>query len=640
MISVLFGWKITGFLGGNKKDSLWVRLPAAYGFGTLVLTWALYLICWVLHVKRSVAQPLFWGNIVVMGTAVFVLIVTSWGRGKRDHRITRPAVKEIVFYLLLFAFAVWNMFFVFQVSGTRLYSGLTVFGDYAPHTAMIRSFSRMANYPTQYPHFGGEDIKYHFMFQFLVGNLEYLGLRIDIAYNLAGALSLTGFLMILSQVTYRLTRRFTAAVFSVLFFFFRSGIAFYLFASEHLKTGDLLETIRENTVFIGYSPNENWGLWCFNVYLNQRHLAFGLLIAAAAVWFYLDYLEEETEKELTGFKWILDSIFGKNSWKGKAPLKGLLLGVLLGLSAFWNGAALIGALLILFGMAVFSAGKLDYLLTAVMSVALSFAQTRFFMTESTLSPAFHWGFILEDKSFHSVLMFILEISGVYIAGTILVILLCRREKKVLAFSFLLPVVFALTVSLTPDVTVNHKYIMISMAFLGVFWGGLFGKIFSGGLLRKAAAVILAVLMCATGIYDYVVIIKDNDKDHRINVDLESPLTQWLNDHLTEKDLVLTPYYSISDVTMSGIMMYMGWPYYAWSAGYNTYFRADVAKRVFSTRDPEELKSLVEQEGIDYILYEKGMVIEEVKDCRDDLIAEIYPMVYSLEDRGIRIYETD
>ena len=82
------------------------------------------------------------------------------------------------------------MVFVFHVSDGYLYSGFTVFGDYAPHTAMMRSFSLGINFTTQYPHFGGEDVKYHFMFQFLVGNLEYLehGGRIGKVASIAGKL--------------------------------------------------------------------------------------------------------------------------------------------------------------------------------------------------------------------------------------------------------------------------------------------------------------------------------------------------------------------------------------------------------------------------------------------------------------------
>ena len=46
----------------------------------------------------------------------------------------------------------------------------------------------------------------------------------------------------------------------------------------------------------------------------------------------------------------------------------ILLGLFLGLTAFWNGAALIGGLLILAGLAVFSDGKLDYVICAGLAV--------------------------------------------------------------------------------------------------------------------------------------------------------------------------------------------------------------------------------------------------------------------------------
>ena len=65
---------------------------------------------------------------------------------------------------------------------------------------MMRSFSKGNNFPTEYPHFGGQDVKYHFMFQFLVGNLEFLGIRLDFAYNIESVLALLGFLMLLYSI--------------------------------------------------------------------------------------------------------------------------------------------------------------------------------------------------------------------------------------------------------------------------------------------------------------------------------------------------------------------------------------------------------------------------------------------------------
>ena len=85
-------------------------------------------------------------------------------------------------------------------------------------------------------------------------------------------------------------------------------------------------------------------------------------------------------------------------------------------------------------------------------------------------------------------------------------------------------------------------------------------------------------------------------------------------------------------------MYLGWPYYAWSAGYDTYGRAAQAKAIYSCTDPDGLKNLVQQAGISHILYEEGMKFEETE-CREDLIAQAYPLIYTSEDGRIRVYGT-
>ena len=172
----------------------------------------------------------------------------------------------------------------------------------------------------------------------------------------------------------------------------------------------------------------------------------------------------------------------------------------------------------------------------------------------------------------------------------------------------------------------------------MFWGWAFVKLFQKGIWRKLAAVVLAICLTITGIYDFVIIVRDNGPGRRVSVNLNSALTDWLAENLTSEDLILTPEYSINEVTMAGVMMYMGWPYYAWSAGYDTYRRADIAKTIYSSTDENTVKKLVKQEKITYILFEDGMTFEETE-CREDTIAEAFRLVYQSEDGRIRIYET-
>lgn len=651
VLSFLAGKEFAGFLLAEEKsrekrgNQIWLLASASFGIGTLLLTWCVYVAAWFLRVCMDSENPLFYGNLAVMtGTAAGLFFLYFYRiRHKGNLKIQglipdrRLLKKECVLYGLLFLFLMYIMFYVFYIRDGILYSGFTVYGDYAPHTAMMRSFSMGENFPTQYPHFGGEDVKYHFMFQFLVGNLEFLGLRLDIAYNLVSVFSLLGFLIFLCQMAMRITGSFAAGAWALVLFFFRSGITFFRFLWEHFQSGDLWKALSENTEFLGYTTNENWGLWNFNVYLNQRHLAFGLLIAGIVIWVFFDYLEEGAAHEEKGFAWIKGRLFAKEAWQCRNLEKALLLGMILGLTSFWNGAAVIGGLLILLGFAAFSDGKLDYGIMAAVTVFFSVLQSRIFVRGSVMSPAIQWGFLAEDKSLAGVIWYLIQISGFFVVGLAMLVFWLRRRERAMLVSFLFPLFFAFFMSLTPDINVNHKYIMISWAFLTVFWGGVLSKCWRGKCRKKLLAFILTVCLTATGLYDFVIILRNNGPGRRVAVNMESDLTAWLSENLTSEDLILTPEYSMSEVTMSGVMMYCGWPYYAWSAGYNTNYRAGVATEMYTTGDQKRLKALVQQEGITYILYQEGMTFEE-KNCREDTIASAYPLVYQSEDGRIRIYE--
>ena len=642
LAEIFVGQKKTG-----KNNRIWLVLPGAFGVGMLAFGWVTYLIAWAASAAGA-DKPLIYGNLLTMAAGAVFLLGIYIQRYRKNKRIfTDKGLvedkqlfwKELIFFSVLFVFLTWIIFYVFYIKDGILYSGFTVFGDYAPHTAMMRSFSLQNNFPTQYPHFGGQDVKYHFMFQFLVGNLEFLGLRLDIAYNAASILALLGFLMLLYSIARRVVGSGKAGVLTVLFFFFRSALTFFQFLWEHLRAGNLLQVLQENTSFIGYTTNEDWGLWNFNVYLNQRHLAFGLLIVALAVWMYLDWAEQGCRHKEKGLVWFRNRLFSKEAWKCRYVENALAAGLLIGMTSFWNGAAVIGGLLILMGFAVCSDGKLDYLITAVTAVGFSVLQTRLFMKGSSVEAAFQWGFIAEDKSAAGVLWYLIQMSGIFFVGALILFFFYKKRlQRAVLVSCLFPLVFAFCFSLTPDITVNHKYIMISYAFLAMFWAGAVCLLFRKKWQGRILAAVLTVCLTITGIYDFVIIVRDNGPGHRVTVNTNSSLTDWLAQNLDSRDLILTPEYSISEVTMAGVMMYLGWPYYAWSAGYDTYDRAEKAKEIYTSQEPERVKSLVRQEGITYILFEEGMTFEG-ETCIETTIKSVYRLVYQSEDRRIRIYET-
>ena len=171
------------------------------------------------------------------------------------------AVKECLFFGTLFAFILWTMFYVFHMDDNVLSSGVTIYSDFSPHTAMIRSFSFHDNFPTQYPHYGGADVKYHFMFQFLTGNLEYLGMRIDCAFNWLSATSLWGFLVLLYYFAEQVTGYAATGVITIIMFFCRSSFAGLEKLVQTIASGNAesrRRSVTEIRTSLSYSPPLWW----------------------------------------------------------------------------------------------------------------------------------------------------------------------------------------------------------------------------------------------------------------------------------------------------------------------------------------------------------------------------------------------
>ncbi len=160
-----------------------------------------------------------------------------------------------------------------------------------PNTAIIQSFAVGHNFPTHYPHFSGETIRYHFLFYFQAGNLTFLGLNLAWNLNLLSIITLVStlaLLMALGQSLFgsRVVGRIGAAL-----FFFHGTLSFVAFFRSQPSLSAAFHTIRALKDFLpsGYPyRGELWGIWTQVVYLNQRHFASAVGILLIVLLFLID----------------------------------------------------------------------------------------------------------------------------------------------------------------------------------------------------------------------------------------------------------------------------------------------------------------------------------------------------------------
>jgi hypothetical protein len=642
-------------------------LPAWYAAGTLLLTWATYLTAYLF---REEAEPLFYANLIVMpiaflGTAAavyFNLCKTKKWSSKFICGDKRAVWAELFLVFAISLLAIVLMWTTFFINGNRLFVGVTVFSDFSPHIGMIRSFSYGNNFPTSYPHYAGEDIRYHFMFQFLAGNLEYLGLRLDYAFNVPSILSFISAFLLLYVLAVKITGKRKAGFLACLFFAFRSSKTLFTYLANLPKGTGLWKALADNTDFISDTPNEDWGLWNLNVYCNQRHLAFGLTVLFFILILFLPHLYEMFEslksfhinkmepigenyhKSIFKKIWIRVKIifFTKDAWVVFDWKRAVAAGILLGSLSFFHGAAVFGCLTVLFIMAVMSKRRLEYLIAAVITVILSFLQTSLFINGSAVTTKFLFGFIAENKTLFGAASYLDRLLGILPFVLLAAFCLEKGIGRYLILAFTAPLVFAFTISLTVDVTVNHKYIMMSCILLGIFAAALVSKLFERrDFLVGAVGVFLILSLTATGFYDFLTVLKKNTPDSAIVLEMDDPLTKWVDENSDSKDIFLTSNYTINQVVFGGAMLFEGWPYYPWSAGYDTDQRTLQVRMMYEAETPKELNDLIKMNQIRYIIVDRTNRESEEYSVNEENIENTYECVYkdgTGEDR-ISIYDT-
>jgi len=619
--------------------------PAWFITGVLATTWPVYLIA---SLAAGTQSPLTVANAAILPAALCFWAVAFYNkriRKKSKPRIfcgdLKTVVKESILFGLVMLLAMILMWSTFYVKDGKIYIGITVFSDFSPHIGMIRSFSCGNNFPTSYSHYAGADIKYHFMFQFLAGNLEFLGMRIDYAFNIPSIISFVCAFMLLYVLAVKITGRVCSGILACVFFAFRSSKALITFLSDLPENKSIWQALRENTEFIGDTPHEDWGLWNLNVYCNQRHFAFGLGAVFFILILFLPCLYEMFcyNKDKLSFRKIF---FSKEGWKVKNIRYPVALGILLGSLSFFHGSAVIGCLLILFVMAILSNRRLEYLITAVITVLLAVLQSGYFINGSAVSPKFLFGFIAENKTFFGVVSYIERLLGVMPIIIFAAFLFAGIVERYIIGAFLAPFVFAFTVSLTADVTVNHKYIMMSCILLGIFAAHLIARMFDRKqAMWNIAAGLLIIMMTATGIYDFATILKKNSGDGKIVLNMEDPLTEFVIHNSDSKDIFLTDPYTINQMVLGGAMLFQGHQYYAWSAGYDTAYRDIMVRRMYEADTPEELDMLVKENNIRFIVVEHANRVSENYDLNEDNIRATYECVYE-EGEGewkLSVYDT-
>lgn len=537
--------------------------------------------------------------------------------GERDYFPAPPiAVKtppdtytpfDVLVGILLALFSCWLMWHTFSYYPDQNALGIArkVWSDFASHIPLIRSFSLGDNWPPEYPLYPGEPIRYHFLFYFLVGKLEQLGLRIDYALNILSAI---GFFL-MTYLTYRISllvypsRR--VATLAIIFLLFNGSLTFIRYLTKQGLSLASIAAIPKLKEFVSFAP---WGdgdiaaFWSLTIFTNQRHLAWGYFIALLVLHRTLLYKRNSNTNGLA------------NDPYGAALLHGTLISLL---PFFHQPTLLLVAIIMAVCFLLVPIARFYLLLTGIFAFLPVLYQTTALLgvggdTNTGRGITWHPGYMapepitlagLTEYWFHNIgLHLVLAPVGALLAGI----------EGLLLF-ILVAIFFGLgnCFQFAIEMAANHKLFNFAIILAGILtalmlvraWDGaskLCPKVCAAGCMIKQGIVLAVLALTASGIIELMPIV--NDAPYPLPDMTPGGTAAWIRDNTPKGATFLNSSYTYHPASLAGRKIFQGWLYFTWSNGYPD--RVDKMRYFYTLRDPQLMCAFLQANDIDYFTVEE------------------------------------
>ena len=609
------------------------RWASAFLVGILISTWITYLLAILF---AFTARPLLWANVSYFVAALAALFGL---RQRSETNAHFPGAKKFnwcdaIFLTAFLVIASWLMFGTVSMRAGEVRLASVVWNDFGPNLALMQSFAFGHNFPAEYPYFIGEPIRYHFLFWFQAGNLEFLGLNLAWALNLLSTTTMVALLISIMALGDALFGSRLIGGIAALLLFFHGSLSYLPFLRSQHSLGEVFRSIlhldhwlKSGFPYIG----EDWGIWSPSILYVQRHLLGAVGILCLVLNFLVDFYKQRAavddppaaEKISTGAKepTVSDSESGP-------PILGFIFsGVLIGLLVFWNSAVFVCSLAVVGGLLLLlpGRGRVATLLTAAVLVGIPQILSLGLLRTTHRVPVFHWGYTIDNPTLWRVLVYLLFTFGPKLALAIVALFLVRRTPRAFALAITGLVALAFCTQLNVEIMNNQKFLYVWLVLLNLFVACALVRIYRARIAGKIAAVLLGIIVIAGGAIEIFRIHNDNWIDVPFR---QNALSNWLLQNTKPTDVFLTERFVHHPILMNGRRIFYGWPYFPWSMGYGTAERDEVYKQILTEENPDKLIELLKRNRIDYVAMDDGLRNSFLHvGNREELFASRLPKVF-------------
>jgi len=120
--------------------------------------------------------------------------------------------------------------------------------------------------------------------------------------------------------------------------------------------------------------------------------------------------------------------------------------------------------------------------------------------------------------------------------------------------------------------------------------------------------------------------------------LQSPAIRWVHDNTPPRSVFLTDIAIYHPVLLAGRPIFYGWPYFAWSAGYNVEARKIAGKKIYAATDSAETMGLLRKYGISYVVIDDAVRHSGEYRPNEGFFSRNFPLAWATREDNMNIYK--
>jgi hypothetical protein len=211
----------------------------------------------------------------------------------------------------------------------------------------------------------------------------------------------------------------------------------------------------------------------------------------------------------------------------------------------------------------------------------------------------------------------------------------NKDQRKVFLPFLILFIVGNLFQFSPEIAANHKFFNLFLIGANMFMAHALVSALQRKTYARVAIFLIAPFLILSGVIDFFPIV--NDSLITIQDIPNNKSATFIKNNTPGGSVFLNSSFLYNPASLAGRKIFVGWPYFAWSAGYDTNERGKLLHEFYSSSDRGYICTFLRNQNISYFTVEDTRGNRDFPEIDLNFFENNFKSVFM--DGNFSIYET-